>query len=123
MAVAWFFIKNYENKPRVMPKAPVSGPDPASDFTGKGLHGHTTSLSDRTKNQKNFSTKKTINRVAEPAEKVSLIQRGGTDHESEKNDSKDMEFNEFADDLVSKLRTNSGAREAFIYSEIFNRRV
>ncbi len=123
MAVAWFFIKNYENKPRVMPPAPVPGPDPASDFTGKGLHGPKTSLSDRTKTQKNFSTKKPSNRAAEPAEKVSLIQKEAADHESAKNDSNDREVNEFGDDLASKFRTNSGVREAFIYSEIFNRRV
>jgi hypothetical protein len=123
MAVAWFFIKNYENKPRVMPPAPVPDPDQLPDFTGKGLNRSTEILSDRAKTQKNFSTKNPGIRAAEPTHNVSSIQKGGTNQESEKNDSNDQEVNEFAEELASKLRTNSGAREAFIYSEIFNRRV
>jgi hypothetical protein len=123
IALVWMFLRNYEQKARPQPPIPVPEPVNKPVFDGDAFP----KSAPNTRHKLN-SAKKNINKISpvraaysEPV--VSISKKGGTAPEITETGGIDEQINEFAEEIRYKLQSPAGAREAFIYNEIFKQRV
>lgn len=123
IALVWMFLRNYEQKARTQLPVPlpesVGVPDSKGNPFPKTASGARHELKSAKKNiNKNFPV-----RAAYPDPLVSSSKKGGASPEIMETGSIDEQINEFAEGIRLKLQSPEGAREAFVYNEIFKQRV
>jgi hypothetical protein len=137
LALLFLFIKNYERKPRVMPPAvPVPGektPKPQREPMKKpSITSVKKTYTDHTKPnplshlpypRKSKSSESVLNQAAFEPAYSSMIEKGGIKAKTEEIEIHDQDGDGFAERIRLQLKSAQTAREAFIYSEIFNRKI
>lgn len=120
LVVLWFFIKNYERRPGNQPvRPPQPVPVPKVDVPPQK-----TVL----KKTENMASEKNINKnrpvaAAFTGSKDSINTKPSDTSVIHQDLFIDEQINEVAEKIRLKLGSSDGAREAFIYNEIFKRRV
>lgn len=137
LALLFLFFKNYERKPRAMPPA-VPVPDekpskpqrvpakkPSATSVKKAYTDHTkpNPLSHRPYPRKSKSSESVMDQAAFEPAYSSITEKGGIRAKTEEIEIHDRDGDGFADRIRLQLKSAQTAREAFIYSEIFNRKI
>lgn len=119
LALVWSFVRNYERKPRKVNPVPAPQPGPTKGNVSPKMPP----LSRKNLTQPKVSEKIPVNRAANTAPPESWRKKGGDPELQTATELPEVQQNDFAEEVRFKLKTPVGAREAFIYNEIFQRRV
>ena len=119
LALIWSFVRNYERKPRKVNTIPVPAPKQyKGDVSPK--------MSQRQQKVQTVQKKPVIiqqSRAANPVVPASSVKKGGVQEYQTTTELPEEQQNDLAEVVRFKLRTQNGAREAFILNEIFQKRV
>ena len=137
LALLFLFFKNYERKPRVMPPAvpvpkekqpqpqrvPMKKPSVTSVKKAYTDKSKPNPLSHRPYSHAAKSSESVLNQAAFEPAYSSITEKGGLKANTEEIDIHDPEGDGFAERIRLQFKSAQTAREAFIYSEIFNRKI
>ena len=113
----WSFIRNYERKPQKVNPEPIPQPMNTKGDVSPKMSRNSANQAVHKKIQKIPLT-----RAANTPAVVSLRQKGGEPEKMTTAELPEEQQYDFAEQVRLKLRTQDGAREAFILNEIFRKR-